>query len=280
MDIIEKETVKEVPVEYWHKSYGCGYPYGYNCGNTWGNSCGNSWGSRPFIPASRGVSGAALGLGIAGTVLGLGALAKNGGLGGFNLFGSSTSTPDNVNINNVGGTSTGWGFGPTAFDVWAKESSDIFNAQKALYDYAILDQNQRFADRQTLNSELFGLYKSQVDADFGLYKAQRDATDLTNNRITNEVFSLYKSTRDEDDSIRKELCDLKAQVAINAAIRPYQDKLIQCEIDKAFTAGINYTDRKTCNVLYGEVVLPSTPVVTGYAGVQQCCCNRQVVTEA
>lgn len=41
----------------------------------------------------------------------------------------------------------------------------------------------------------------------------------------------------------KELSDLKAQVAINSAIRPYQDKLIQCEIDRAFTAGINYTDR-------------------------------------
>ena len=264
MDIIEKETVKEVPVEYWHKSYGCG------C-----NSWGNTWGSRPFTPASRGVATGGLVTGIIGTVLGAAALAKNGN--GLNLFGNS-STPDNVNINTVGGTSNGWGY-PTAFDVWAKESSDIFNAQKALYDYAILDQNQRFTDRQTLNAELFGVYKSQIDSDFSLYKAQRDATDLTNNRITNEIFSLYKSTRDEDDSIRKELCDLKAQVAINAAIRPYQDKLIQCEIDKAFTAGINYTDRKTCNVLYGEVVLPSTPVVTGYAGVQQCC-NRVVSTEA
>lgn len=55
-----------------------------------------------------------------------------------------------------------------------------------------------------------------------------------------DAFNLYKSQRDADDSIRKELSDLKAQVAINAAVRPYQDKLIQCEIDKAFTAGINY----------------------------------------
>ena len=59
MDIVEKETIKEVPVEYWHKSYGCGTPYGYGCGNSWGNT----WG-RPFTPASRGVAGAALGIGI------------------------------------------------------------------------------------------------------------------------------------------------------------------------------------------------------------------------
>ena len=269
MDIIEKETVKEVPVEYWRKSYDCGYPY---------NSCGNSWGARPFVPASRGVATGGLVTGIIGTVLGAAALAKNGGLGGLNLFGSA-STPENVNINTLGTPGASWGYVPSVFDVLAKENADIFNAQKALYDYALLDQNQRFSDREKLNGELFGIYKSQIDADFGLYKSQRDANDLTNARLTNEVFSLYKSTRDEDDSIRKELCDLKAQVAINAAVRPYQDKLIQCEIDKAFTAGINYTDRKTCNVLYGEVVLPSTPVVSGYAGVPQCC-NRRVTTEA
>ncbi len=49
--------------------------------------------------------------------------------------------------------------------------------------------------------------------------------------------------RDADDSIRKELSDLKAQVAINAA-RPYQISFIHVRLDKAFTAGINYTDRK------------------------------------
>lgn len=260
MDIIEKETVKEVPVEYWQKHYGCCDNYKWNTGHA------------PF--ASRGVAGAGLGLGIAGTALGLLALSRNGG---FNLFGNGGSSPENVNINTMGGTSLG---GPTAFDVWNKESIDIFNAQKALYDYALLDQDQRFTDRQTLNSELFGVYKSQIDADFGLYKSQRDANDLTNARLTNEVFSLYKSTRDEDDSIRKELCDLKAQVAINSAIRPYQDKLIQCEIDKAFTAGINYTNSKTCNVLYGQVVLPSTPTITGYAGANRCGCPMVVAAEA
>lgn len=260
MDIIEKETVKEVPVEYWHKSYNCNYPCNY--GGTFGS---------PF--ASRGLGGTALGLSIGALALAGWNTLKNG----RSLFGlSGVSTPENVNINTLGGTSFG---APTAFDVWSKESTDIFNAQRALYDYALLDQNQRFMDRQTLNAELFGVYKSQIDADFGLYKSQRDANDLTNNRITNEIFNLYKETRDKDDEIKKELCDLKAMVAINSAVRPYQDKLIQCEIDKAFTAGINYTDKKTCNVIYGEVVLPSTPTVTGYVGANQCGCPR-VVTGA
>lgn len=261
MDIIEKETVKEVPVEYWQKSYGCGYPYG------------NSWGGNTSPFASKGVGGAALGIGIGALALSLWNASRNNG---FNLFGGAgIGSPENVNINTMGGTSLS---APSTFDVLAKENEDIFNAQKALYEYALLDQSQRFADRQVLNSELFGVYKSQIDADFGLYKSQRDANDLTNSRITNEIFNLYKETRDKDDEIKKELCDLKAMVAINSAVRPYQDKLIQCEIDKAFTAGINYTDRKTCNVIYGEVVLPSTPTVTGYVGANQCGCPRVVAS--
>ena len=265
MDIIEKETVKEVPVEYWRKSYDCGHPYGSNMVF-----------NPSQLPASRGVAGAALGIGIGALAVSLWNASRNGG---FNLFGNSgVSTPENVNINTLG-TGSSWST-PTAFDVWAKESSDIFNAQKSLYDYALLDQNQRFIDRQTLNSELFGVYKSQIDADFGLYKSQRDANDLTNNRITNEIFNLYKETRDKDDEIKKEICDLKAMVAINSAVRPYQDKLIQCEIDKAFTAGINYTDKKTCNVLYGQVVLPSTPTITGYAGANRCGCPTVVTAAA
>lgn len=55
-------------------------------------------------------------------------------------------------------------------------------------------------------------------------------------------------------------------LAVTKAIRPYQDKLIQCEMEKMFTAGINYTDRKTCNVIYGVVTLPNEPTVTGLVG--------------
>ena len=69
-----------------------------------------------------------------------------------------------------------------------------------------------------------------------------------------------------NDDIRKELSDLKAELAVTKAIRPYQDKLIQCEMEKMFTAGINYTDRKTCNVIYGVVTLPNEPTVTGLVG--------------
>lgn len=80
------------------------------------------------------------------------------------------------------------------------------------------------------------------------------------------AFQAWEKSCDADDDIRKELSDLKAELAVTKAIRPYQDKLIQCEMEKMFTAGINYTDRKTCNVIYGVVTLPNEPTVTGLVG--------------
>lgn len=129
------------------------------------------------------------------------------------------------------------------------------------FQWALTQQNQRFEDRERLNSELFGVY---IDG--------RNRTDALIEKNNTDHFNLYKYTRDADDDIRKELSDLKAELAVTKAIRPYQDKLIQCEMEKMFTAGINYTDRKTCNVIYGVVTLPNEPTVTGLVGRNACGC--------
>lgn len=256
MEIIEKqvEKTKEVPCGYWDN---CGYGYG-----------GYGYGRNVNGKANAGLT-----LGIIGTVLGGAALLGRRN-SGFNLFGNPAGTSGsdaNIAIASCGGVGSGYGYvAPTAFQAWEKSCEDTLALQKGLYDWALVQQSQRFADRQTLNAELFNVWKSQVDADFGLYKSTRDGFDVLNAKHNADAFNLYKSQRDADDAIRQELSDLKAQVAINAAIRPYQDKLIQCEIDKAFTAGINYTDRKTCKMIEGQVVLPNTPTVTGFGSY--CCC--------
>lgn len=260
MEIIEKqvEKTKEVPYGYWEN---CGNGYGYNSRNV------------------NGKANAGLTLGIIGTVLGGAALLGRGN-NGLNLFGNSgystlgSGMGANIAIASCGAN----GAAPTAFQAWEKGCEDTLALQKGLYDWALAQQSQRFADRQTIDSELFSVWKSQVDADFGLYKSTRDGFDVLNAKHNQDAFNLYKSQRDADDSIRKELSDLKAQVAINAAIRPYQDRLIQCEIDKAFTAGINYTDRKTCKMIEGRVVLPSTPTVTGFGSY--CCCSNAATAAA
>lgn len=249
MEIVEKqvEKIKEVPYGYWDNcGYGhCGYGYPY------GTPYGRGWGlNNSQLPASRGVAGAGLGLGIAGTALGLAALAKNGC--GFNLFGNGQSMPENVNINALGGNGTN-GYGhcaPTTFQVWEKGCADALASQKALYDFALLNQGQRFADRQTIDGELFGLYKSQVDADFGLYKSQRDGFDVLSAKHNADAFSLYKSQRDADDALAARISALETKQAVNEAVDPWRAKVLDMKINgvaaNAHSAVALEAERRCC----------------------------------
>jgi hypothetical protein len=209
-------------------------------------------------------------LGIIGTVAGGIALLKEwnrGGLGSILSGGSSNgggSSPSNVNINCGGGTST------STFGVFEKECSDVLNLTNLIW-------SKSSQAREIDVAEKFGLYNSQIMADFGLYKDNRDNLDKVNNRLNSELFSLYKYTRDKDDETRKELCELKAQIAINSAVRPYQDKLIQCEIDKAYATLLNYVNGELCLRPRGTVVLPSTPTVTG---IPSYCCGNNTAAAA
>ena len=209
MEIIEKqvEKIKEVPYGYWDNH--CA-PYGHRYAVT-----------QPF--ASKGVAGTGLGLGIAGTALGLLALSRNG----FNLFGNN-SVPENVNINTVSGSTSGT---PNTFQVWEKTCEDALASQKALYDFALLNQNQRFSDRQTLNQELFGIYKNQIDADFGLYKSTRDTFDAVNAKQASNAFALYKSQRDADDALAARISALETKQAVNDAVDPWRAKVLDMKIN-------------------------------------------------
>ena len=114
-------------------------------------------------------------------------------------------------------------------------------------------QTARFNDRQTINAEMFGLYKSQVDADFGLYKSQRDGFDVTNTRVS----------------------ELEKEVAVLRATRPYQDALIQAAITRIAEQADFNLFRRTCRMITGEVVLPNTPTVTGYPAYNPYSCPAQ-----
>lgn len=192
--------------------------------------------------ASKGVAGTALGIGIGGLAL---ALLNGNGRGLFG-WGGGASMPENVNINTYGGA--GSAAAPTAFQAWEKSCDDAIALTNAMWGLKVGSMQADYDHRNTDVAEKFSLYKSQVDADFGLYKSQRDGFDVLTARIA----------------------QLEKEVAVGAAIRPYQDKLIQCEIEKAYTAGINYTDRRTCKMLEGTVVLPNVQT-TGFPSY--CCCR-------
>ena len=202
----------------------------------------NGRGDRFRDPAART-------LGIIGTVGAGIALLGRGGLGAITGGGPSVT-------NNYSG---GGCVAPTTYDVASKECADILAVTKGYYDLAIAGLKSAAATREV-----------DVAEKFGLYKDNRDNIDSVNNRINAELFSLYKYTRDKDDETKDKIADLEAKVAVNTAVRPYQDKLIQCKIDEVYTSLINYVDRKTCRLIPGRLVLPSTPTVTGYSADCPC----------
>ena len=200
--------------------------------------------------AKKGVANAGLALGIIGTAFGAAALwGRRGGLGG------GVGSPENVNINAITDNFGSRSGAPTAFQAWEKSCQEAIALTNTIWGLQVNTQNEMYAHRETDVAEKFGLWKSQVDADFGLYKSQRDLYDVLNERYANKFNELDK------------------QIAVLAATRPYQDRLLQCEIDRAFTASVNYTDRKTCRAIYGVVGLPSTPTVTVLEGANPYGCN-------
>lgn len=219
---------------------------------------------------TRALAGTALGIAIGAGVLslwnrgGLGSILSGNG-GGSNGGGTTSGgfAPSNVNVNCGGG-------GGSTFGVFEKECADVLALTNLVWSKAS-------AAREVDVAEKFSLYNSQITADFGLYKDNRDNIDRVNNRINNELFSLYKYTRDKDDETRKELCDLKAQVAIANAVRPYQDKLLQNSIDTSYATMLNYVNSELCLRPKGTVVLPTTPTITG---IGSYCCRNAATTGA
>lgn len=203
--------------------------------------------------ASKATGNAGLTLGIIGTALGAGAwLFGNGGRSPFGSLGYG-NMPENVNINTngMGGSSSN---SPTALQVMEKECADEVKLLTDMFGLKLDTANKFYAMRETDVNEKFSLWKSQVDADFGLYKSQIDAD-----------FRLYKGQRDAFDALNEKFtskfCELDKEIAVLKATRPYQDRLL-----------MSYTDQKCCRKIDGQLVLPNTPVVSGYGSYAGCSC--------
>lgn len=207
--------------------------------------------------ASKATGNAGLTLGIIGTALGAGAWL----LGGNNrsVFGSlGSNMPENVNINTYGANSSS--NQPTALQVMEKECDDEVKLLTYIFGMKLDTANKFYAMRETDIAEKFSMYKGANDAinaenrramqaEFGLYKSQIDAD-----------FGLYKNQRDQYDALQAKYSDLDKKVAVMEALTPYKEKLMMA-----------YVNEKTCNCLRGQLVLPSTPVVSGY-GSYGCNC--------
>lgn len=205
--------------------------------------------------ASKGLAGTALGIGIGGLAL---ALLNGNGRGVFGSLGNGM--PDNVNINTYGGM-TASNTAPTALEVMEKECDDEVKLLTYMFGMKLDTANKFYAMRETDIAEKFSMYKGANDAinaenrramqaEFGLYKSQVDAD-----------FGLYKNQRDQYDALQAKYNDLDKKVAVMEALTPYKEKLMMA-----------YVNEKCCRKIDGQLVLPSTPVVTGY-GSYGCNCT-------
>lgn len=198
--------------------------------------------------ASKGVAGTALGLGIAGTALGV-LPWLTGSRGIFGSLGSG-SMPENVNINTYG-NGYGGNNSPTALQVLEKENNDEVALLEKMYGLKLDTANKFYAMRETDIAEKFSLYKGYMDA-----------VGAENKRSIEAEFGLYKNSRDMNDATNAKIADLDKKVAVMEAVRQYQDKLLMA-----------YTDMKCCRKIDGQLVLPSTPTVTGYGSYSGCNCG-------
>ena len=133
-----------------------------------------------------------------------------------------------------------------------KEQADFVEVTKQFYEGQI-------ATNQKIDKNFFDLYKMNVDTSFGLYKNHVD-----------DSFRLYKGQRDQADVIMAKIADVEKKVDVMAAVRPYQDALINSKIDNVAMVSDFTLARRTCRMIQGELVLPSTPTVTGYASYSPC----------
>lgn len=127
----------------------------------------------------------------------------------------------------------------------------LYNERKETADYIELTKKyyeSQIATNEKIDKNFFDLYKFNVDNSFALYKGRRDA----------------------NDAIMAKIADVEKKVDIMGAIRPYQDALINSKIDNVALVGDFNLARRTCRMLTGELVLPSTPTVTGYASYNPC----------
>lgn len=188
--------------------------------------------------ASNAKGNAALTTGIIGTALGgllaLGGISNGQGLLG-GIFGGSNQNNANKN--------------------YVMTEEELFLERK---------QNQNYIDvTKQYYQGVIDFNKSITDSFFAAYE-----------RDVKNSFDLYKLNRDTKDELSRRIEDIDKKVDIMAAVRPYQDALINSKIDtNAMVADFNLA-RRTCRMIQGELVLPNTPTVTGFASYSPCNCPQ------
>ena len=125
-----------------------------------------------------------------------------------------------------------------------------------------------FIEREMCNNYL-DLTKQYYNGRIAEINELHDAFYKLDKQDTNNSFSLYKNQRDIKDDLSSQISALNAKVDVMAAIRPYQDALINARIDNASQVADFNLFKRTCRMMQGELVLPDTSV-SGFASYTTC----------
>lgn len=197
-----------------------------------------------YIHIKNNLAGTALGLGIGGLAVSL----LNNGCNPLGIFGRNCGT-------NAGEVAI------VANEQYLerKQCADFVELVNGMWQKAYDAQKARQDDRNILNTELFNIYS-----------AMRNGFDAINAKHNEDAFNLYKYSRDSKDELSSEIGKLRTELAVLKATRPYQDALIQCDIRRVAEHADFNLWRRTCRMISGEVVLPNTSVIEGYASYNPC----------
>lgn len=145
--------------------------------------------------ASKGLAGTALGLGIGGLAVSL----LNNGCNPLGIFGKNCGT-------NAGEVA----IAANEQYLERKQCADFVELVNGMWQKAYDAQKARQDDRNVLNAELFSIYS-----------AMRNGFDAINAKHNEDAFNLYKYSRDSKDELSSEIGELRTELAVLKATRPY-----------------------------------------------------------
>ena len=116
-----------------------------------------------------------------------------------------------------------------------------------------------------LQREIFG---TTVGLQGGIYQSRIDA-------LQGDYQSLLYTDK-KYEQVEKQICDLKEEVAVLKAVKPYEQQITDMKIKESEVKAAYDLDRRTCRMISGEVVLPLQPEVTGVPSYYRPCCNAAV----
>lgn len=256
--------------------------------------------------AKKGVGNAALALGIVGTALGAASLWRKGG----GLFGGCEEGIERGKFG-CGAPCGGCfiPYNPEAEDLYLNNKTDCLGA-KECEDVLTLTRQIGCIEAQMgqlgmcLQKEIYNgdfcVEKGSMNRDFCIERdmwklalkeqkelcevskcldkeidkvAAKEQCDVLNlyRNIDAVAFKSFKEAAAGDAALSARICELEKNAAVDKATTPLRDHIFNEKLKLVALHAKFDLEKEMCRVVKGEVVLPSTPVVSGFAGIN--CCN-------